>query len=104
MPTNCLPPTPTPPIEFIKELATTYPKAMSIGSPPCESLDTALNDPGLPRELSWRTAYGTARTAIRIGKEISDMLLPLEAVVGALAVLVKNSNVSPPQTFYTIVC
>ena len=77
---------------------------MSIGSPPCESLDTALNDPGLPRELSWRTAYGTARTAIRIGKEISDMLLPLEAVVGALAVLVKNSNVSPPQTFYTIVC
>ena len=118
-PTNSLPPTPTSPIEFIKELATTHPKAkkdpralaasssviaLSIGSPPCEPLDTAHNEPGSSRESSWRTAYGTARMAVEIAKESSDMFLPLKAVVGALAVLVKNYDVSPPQTFHPIVC
>jgi hypothetical protein len=35
--------------------------------------------------------------AVEIAKESSDMCLPLKAVMGALPVLIKNHDVSPPQ-------
>ena len=110
-PTNSQPPTPTP-IEFIKrELVTAHSKAkdpkalaasstaiaLSIGSPPHDSSDTGSNEPGSSKHSGWRTAYGTARMAVEIAKESSDMFLPLKAVVGALAVLVKNYDASPLQ-------
>jgi len=43
----------------------------------------------------WQTAYSTARMAIDITKESSDLFLPLKAVVGALSVLIRNYDVSP---------
>ena len=102
-PTNGLPPTPTSPIqELIKSgLVATHSKvkdpkalaastsavAFSIGSPP--------HDPESSKELRWRTVYGAARIAVEVAKESSDMFLPLKAVVGALAVLIKHYDVSP---------
>jgi hypothetical protein len=34
--------------------------------------------------------------AVEITKESSDMCLPLKAVVGALSVLIRNYDLSPP--------
>ena len=109
-PTTGLPPTP---IELMKkELATIHPRrtkdprmlaassgviALSIGSPPCDPFDTAPNEPGSSGESGWKTAYAGARMAVEIAKESSDMFLPLKAIVGALAVLIKNHDVNLPQ-------
>ena len=46
-------------------------------------------------DSAWRTAYSTAKMAVDIAKESSDMFPPLKAVVGALSVLIKNCDVSP---------
>ena len=46
------------------------------------------------RDTAWQTAYGTARMAVEIAKESSDMFLPLKAVVGAVSILIKNYDVS----------
>ena len=73
--------------------------ALSIGSPPCDPSDTTLNGPGPSGESGWKAAYAGARMAVEIAKESSDMFLPLKAVVGALAVLIKSYDVSPPQVF-----
>ena len=69
--------------------------ALSIGSPSCDSSDITPDEPGSSKESGWRTAYGAARMAVEIAKESSDMFLPLKAVVGALAVLIKHHDVSP---------
>jgi len=106
---NSPPPTLTTPIEFVKEeVARTRSKlkkdtkalafsscaiALSIASPSCDLSDVALNEPGSSKESGWRTAYGAAKMAVEIAKESSDMLLPLKAVLGALAVLIKNYDV-----------
>lgn len=60
-------------------------------------MDDALNEPGSPKESNWKTAYGAARMAVEIANASSDMFLPLKAVVGALSVLIKNYDVSPPK-------
>ncbi|KAF9644576.1 hypothetical protein BDM02DRAFT_927883 [Thelephora ganbajun] len=104
-PTNDLPPTPTSPIEYIrKELATINPRAkdsralaastsaiaLSIVSSSYDPSDPALDGPGPSQESCWRTAYGAARMAVDIANASSDMFLPLKAVVGVLAVIIKN--------------
>jgi len=45
------------------------------------------------KDTAWRTAYSTARMAVEIAKESSDMFLPLKAVVGAMSVLIRNYDV-----------
>ena len=45
------------------------------------------------RATGWQTAYRTARMAIEVAKESSDMFLPLKAVAGALSVLIRNYDV-----------
>jgi len=55
-------------------------------------------------DSAWQTAYSTARMVIGIAKESSDMLLPLEAVVGALSVLIKNYDVSPIPVTTELLC
>jgi len=105
-PINSPPPTPASPVELIKkEVVRRYsrakdPKALaasssgialSIASPSCDIPDTTLNEPESSKETGWRTAYGAARMAVKIAKgSSSDMFLPLKAVVGALAILIKN--------------
>ena len=90
-----------------KELTTFYPRvkdkralaasssavALSIASPLCEPTDPAFGEPSSSKESVWAAAYGTARVAIEVAKESSDMFLPLKAVVGALSVLIKNYDV-----------
>jgi len=107
-PKNNLPSTSTSPIEYInKEIVRRYsrakdPKALaasssaialSIASPSRDVSDAVPDEPESSKEPSWRTAYGAARMAVEIAKESSDMFLPLKAVVGALAVLIKNYDV-----------
>jgi hypothetical protein len=55
-------------------------------------------------DLTWQTAYSTARMVIDITKESSDMLLPLKAIVGALSVLIKNYDVSPISVTTELLC
>jgi hypothetical protein len=74
--------------------------ASAIGSPPLHK-----NHPPPPvknnsyrgTDSAWQTAYNAARMVVEIAKESSDMFLPLKTVVGALSVLIKNYDVSPPQ-------
>lgn len=105
--TGSPPPTSNSPIvEYIKEeLETFYPEvkdlralaasssaiALSIASPSCDPAG-AVSDRFL-RESGWRTAYNTAKIAVEIAKESSDMLPPLKAVVGALSILIQNYDV-----------
>ena len=53
------------------------------------------SNPHRAADSTWQTAYSTARMAVGIAKETSDMFLPLKAVVGALSVLIKNYDVNP---------
>jgi len=46
------------------------------------------------RDTGWRTAYAAVRMAIEIGKESSDMFLPLEAAIGGVSALIRNFEVS----------
>jgi len=71
--------------------------ALSIASPSRDLSDAAPNEPESSKESGWRTAYGAARMAVEIANESSDMFLPLKAVVGALAVLIKNHDVKHIQ-------
>lgn len=107
-PVNGPPPIPTSPNKLIKkDVVKTHSKAKdlralaassssvasSIGSPSCNLSDASSDE--VSKDSGWRTAYGAARMAVEIAKESSDMFLPLKAVVGALAVLIKNYDVSP---------
>ena len=76
--------------------------ALSICSSPREPSDVGSGDPECSKESGWRTAYGAARMAVEVTKESSDMFLPLKAVAGALAVLIKNYDVQCPQVFCPI--
>ena len=118
-PANSLPSTPTSPVEYTKKESTTFylqakdPRALaasssiialSIASPSYDPSDAALNEPESPKESSWRMAYGAARMAVEIAGESSDMLPPLKAVVGVLAVLIKNYDVKYIQLSRVIDC
>ena len=113
-PSNSGPPTPTPPVEYIKrELPTFFPRdkdtralaasssaiALSIVSVSYNPSDVASDEPGSSKESVWRTAYGAARIAVETAKESSDMCPPLKAVMGALSVLIRNCDVSSSHTF-----
>ena len=74
------------------------------GSPSCDLSNAGFDEPGSSKESGWRTAYGAARMAVEIAKESSDMFLPLKAVVGALAVLIRNYDVKRAQIFRPIRC
>ena len=67
--------------------------ALFVGSPSFDPSDTSIYEPSSSKESGWGTAYGAAKMAVEIAKESSDMFLPLKAVVGALAVLIKNYDV-----------
>jgi len=104
------------PYRDVKALAaSSFAVASSIGSPflssnhpSCSGEERATNtsrldnatidqEPG-PHQTAdsvWQTAYSTARMAVNITKESSDLCLPLKAVVGALSVLILNYDVSP---------
>ena len=45
-------------------------------------------------DTGWQTAYSAVRMAVETIKESSDLCLPLNAVVGAISVLMKNYEVS----------
>jgi hypothetical protein len=104
-------------IEHLKqELATFYPRAkdqrvlaastsavaLAIASPLCDPTDSTPNAPGSSKESAWKTAYGTARIAIDIAKDTSDMLPPLKAVMSALSILIKNCDVGPLLVYHRI--
>ena len=55
-------------------------------------------------DSAWQTAYSTARMAVDIAKESSDLFLPLKAVVGALSVLIKNYDVSLVPVSIELLC
>ena len=70
---------------------------LSIGSPFSSARGSSVDvNPGGGRDSGWQTAYATARMAVEIAKESSDMCLPLKAVVGAMSVLIQNCDVSVP--------
>jgi len=60
----------------------------------CDVPDDGAGDKG--KDAGWRTAYATARMAVDVAKESSDMFLPLKAVVGAVSALMKHCDVSMP--------
>ena len=66
------------------------------------SCDPSGNEAGPYGGPHWRTAYETARLAVDIAKESSYMFPPLKAVVGALAVLIKNYDVKSNQLYRPI--
>jgi hypothetical protein len=55
-------------------------------------------------DSTWQTAYSTARMAVDITKESSEMFLPLKAVVGAISVLIKNYDVSSIPVTVELLC
>jgi len=73
---------------------TYLPKAAHISRP---NRDAICRESGSHKvaDSAWKTAYSTARVAISIAKESSDMFLLLKAVVGALSILIENYDVSP---------
>ena len=71
--------------------------ASAIGSPSRGPSDPDVDQPDTSKESRWRTAYVTARLAVDIAKESTDMFLPLKAVVGAVSVLIKNYDVEYTQ-------
>lgn len=83
-----------------KEFTTHRPRIMDYGvlatlSPPRNPGDAAPNEPEPPEELRWTTAYEKARMAVELAMEPNGIFLLLEAVVGALSLLVKSYGVSP---------
>ena len=71
--------------------------ASVIGSASQGPPDTDVTQPETSKESRWRTAYVAARMAVEIAKESTDMFLSLKAVVGAVAVLIKNYDVKYTQ-------
>ena len=95
--------TTNPQVEDRKALAaSTSATPLPIASPPGDSADTTLDEPGSSKESHWGTAYEAAKIAIDIANASSDMFLPLKAVVGALSVLIKNYDVRFPRVFRPI--
>lgn len=110
-PKNDPPPTHTSPIvEYVEqELVTLHPRdkdtralaaptndvPLSIAFSSCDTTDTALGEPESSKESLWKAAYGTARMAVEIAKDSSDIFPPLKAVMAALSVLIKNYDVGP---------
>ena len=78
--------------------------ASAIGSSSQGPSDNGVDQPGTSKESRWRTAYVTARMAVEIAKESTDMFLPLKAVVGALSVLIKNYDVKYTRVARPINC
>ena len=76
--------------------------ALPICSSPRDPSDVGSNDTESSQESGWRTAYGAAKIAVEVAEESSDMFLPLKAVVGAVAVLIKNYDVHCSQVFRPI--
>ena len=69
--------------------------ALSISSAFSDTHDTSSDGATIQgRDTVWQTAYGTAKMAVEIVNESSDMFLPLKAVVGAVSVLIRNYDVS----------
>ena len=77
--------------------ATSSSIALSICSSPCDPSDVGGDVLESYKESKWRTAYGAARILVEAAKESSDMLPPLKAVTGALAVLITNYDVHRHQ-------
>ena len=71
--------------------------ALSICSSSYGPSSVGNDDPESSKESGWRTACGAARMAVEVAEESSDMFPPLKAVVGAVAVLIKNYDVRCPQ-------
>lgn len=68
--------------------------ALSIASPLYDTRDTSRGgDTVQGRDTIWQTAYSTARMAVEITRESSDMFLPLKAVAGVISVLIRNYDV-----------
>ena len=76
--------------------------AFYICSPFCDPSDAAPNALGSSKESAWKTTYGVAKIAVDITKESFDMFLPLKAVAGELAALIKNYEVKCAQMFRPI--
>ena len=118
-PSSSATPTDAPPpmVEYIKrELATFHPRtknpmalaassssiALSIAYPSCGPSDVGIDGPESSKESAWKAAYGTAKIAVDIAKDSSDMLPPLKAVMVALSVFIKNYDVGPPPAFHRV--
>jgi hypothetical protein len=108
--------TPTHPAELVQTLtsqrdsraiaASSTAIALSISSAFYDTSDTPSDGVDVRgRDTGWQTAYTTAKMAVEIAKESSDMFLPLKAVVGAISVLIKNYDVSVsyPRTEYSLI-
>ena len=69
--------------------------ALTIGSA-FSNLNTTPSDSTVDqaRHRGWQTAYATAKIAIEVAKESSDVFLPLKAVVGAVSVLIHHCDVN----------
>ena len=79
-------------VKHLKALAAPSSSIVSpVGSPSRDPSDT--DETGRSEESGWKTAYGAARMAVDVANASSDMFLPLKAVVGVLAVLIKNYDV-----------
>ena len=107
--TDSPPPTPSPGVKDVQELASRRnPKtlgatssviALSISSAFRDLSDASCDgstDQG--NDTYWQAACATIRMAVEITKESSDLCTPLKAVVGAISVLIKNYDVSAACT------
>ena len=72
-----------------------------VATPDCDPSYGALDEPELPKESAWRTAYGAASMAVEITKGSSDMFPLLKAVTDALSVFTRNYDVSSSQASHS---
>ena len=117
-PVNSSPPTPTSLVGCIKkEVVRKHPKAknpgtlatsstsiaFSVCSPSCYPSNAVPNEPGSSKRVRLENGvWGGEDSRIEITKETSDIFLPLKAVAGALAVLIKNYELKCAQIFRPI--
>ena len=83
--------------EYIEEESSILyccPITPSISTADCDPSYVASDEPELPKESAWRTAYGAARMAVEIAAKSSNMFPLLKAVTGALSVFTRNYDVS----------
>lgn len=93
--------TPTLPADPVQNLKfQRNPRALAVSpsaiSPPIDPTLQNANDGATVRDrnMDWGTAYASARMAVEIAKETSDLCPPLKAVVGAMSVLMAGYDVS----------
>ena len=67
----------------------------------CDPSYVAFDEPELPKESAWRTAYGSARLVAEITKESSHVFPLLEVVTDALSVFTRNYDVSSSQASHS---